>query len=114
MSPSNPTYVNNGSTARLMWDYSDSNNELQAIIFSVKMDGIGEKEFKRMMVKQNGVVQEHKALPPVYKGRVRIEGNATLVIEKITSQDNTEFRCELLGSKGDRRSLVQLIVAGMC
>ncbi|XP_022802381.1 titin-like [Stylophora pistillata] len=111
MTPSNPTYVNHGSTAKLVWGYSDSNNELQAIIFSVEVDGIREKGFKRMMVKRNGVVQGHPDLPPVYKGRVRIEGIATLVIENITTLDNTRFRCQLIGSKRDRKSLVQLIVA---
>lgn len=67
-----------------------------------------------MMFEENGVVQEHPDLPLVYKGRVRIEGNATLVIEKVATQANTGFRCELIGSKGDRISLVQVIVAGMC
>ena len=39
MTPSNPVYINNGSTARLVWDYSDPNNEIFATIFSVLVDG---------------------------------------------------------------------------
>ena len=39
MTPSNPDYINNGSTARLVWDYSDPNNEIFATIFSAPVDG---------------------------------------------------------------------------
>ncbi|CAH3157670.1 unnamed protein product [Pocillopora meandrina] len=36
-------------------------------------------------------------IPPSYKGRVKIEGRATLVIKNINPGDNTEFECELIG-----------------
>ncbi|PFX18161.1 Fibroblast growth factor receptor 3 [Stylophora pistillata] len=107
--PSNPTYVNNGSTAKLVWDYSDPNNDLRGIIFNVLLDG---KQFKGMLVKLNGIVLNHSELSSAYKGRVRIEGNATLVIDKITPKDNTEFSCTLVSNSGGRmRDAIQLIVA---
>ena len=95
MTPSNLVYINNGSTARLVWDYSDPNNEIFATIFSVLVDGKKGKEFKRMLVKKNGVVQNHPDMPSAYKGRVSMEATATLVIEKVTPRDNTQYRCKL-------------------
>ena len=114
MKPSNPTYVNNGSTAKLVWDYTDPNNDLRGIIFSVLVDGNQGKQFKGMLVKQNGTVLNHSALSSAYKGRVRIERNATLVIDKITPKDNTEFRCTLVSKSGRFMiNAIQLIVAGL-
>lgn len=52
----NLVYINNGSIVRLVWDYSDLNNEIFVIIFSVLVDGKKGKEFKWMLVKRNGVV----------------------------------------------------------
>ncbi|XP_022810254.1 tyrosine-protein kinase receptor Tie-1-like [Stylophora pistillata] len=109
MKPSNPTYVTNGSTAKLVWDYSDPNNDLRGIIFYVLVDG---KQLKEMLVKQNGIVLNHSELPSAYKGRVKIEGNATLAIEKIIPKDNTKFCCTLVSNFGGRmRNAIQLIVA---
>ena len=62
----------------------------------------------------SGGVQEHPKIPPSYKGRVKIEGRATLVIKNINPGDNTEFECELIGDfLYVVQSTVQLIVAGM-
>ncbi|XP_022810530.1 limbic system-associated membrane protein-like isoform X2 [Stylophora pistillata] len=108
VTPSDPTYVNNGSTAKLAWDYSDPNNDLYGIVFSVLVKRAG---FKRMLYKENGIVKEHQSLPSAYKGRVRIEGRAILVIEKITPQDNTKFVCQLVDGAADPESQVHLIVA---
>ena len=47
--PSNPSYFNNGSDANLVWDYTDSHNKIQYIIYSVLVDGT----FVRMMVNGN-------------------------------------------------------------
>ena len=59
-------------------------------------------------------MQEHSSIPPSYKGRVKIEGRATLVIKNINTGDNTKFRCEMWKSpSGQVESTVQLIVAGM-
>ena len=99
--PSNPSYFNNGSDANLVWDYTDSHNKIQYIIYSVLVD--------------NGSrgVQEHPNIPSSYKGRVKIEGRATLVIKNINPGDNTEFKCSMFGSfVGTIASTVQLIVAG--
>ena len=90
-----------------MWDYSDPDNELQGIVFSVLVGNL----FKGMLVKQHGVVKNHSSLSAAYQGRVRIEGKATLVIERITPEDNTFFKCAIFGDS-DQESVVQLIVAG--
>ena len=108
--PSNPSYFNNGSDANLVWDYTDPHNKIQYIIYSVLVNGA----FVRMIFNDSHGVQEHPSIPPSYKGRVKIEGRATLVIKNINSGDNTKFRCEMRGSfVGRVFSTVQLIVAGM-
>ena len=106
--PSNPSYFNNGSDANLVWDYTDPQNKIQYIIYSVLVDGT----FVRMMVNDSRGVQEHPNIPPSYKGRVKIEGRATLVIKNIKPEDNTEFECSIR-EEGNIASTVQLIVAGM-
>ena len=104
--PSNPSYFNNGSDANLVWDYTDPHNNVQSIIYSVVVDG----KFVRMMVNDSRSVQEHPNIPPSYKGRVKIEGRATLVIKNINPGDNTKFNCELIGSFINTfQSTVQLI-----
>ncbi|XP_022793324.1 cell adhesion molecule-related/down-regulated by oncogenes-like isoform X2 [Stylophora pistillata] len=108
--PSDPSYVNNGSNATLVWDYSDTNNAFRGILFNVLVDGQNGKEYKPMLYKQNGGLKIHQNIPPLYKGRVRLEGNATLVIENVTPKDNTKFQCELTGSL-THRSAVTLIIA---
>ena len=108
--PSNPSYFNNGSDANLVWDYEDPHNKIQNIIYSVHVGG----KFVRAMVNGSHSVQEHPDIPPSYKGRVKIEGKATLVIKNIRPEDNTKFKCGLFGSfVGEIQNTVQLIVAGM-
>ena len=108
--PSNPSYFNNGSDANLVWDYTDPHNKIQAIIYSVLVDGA----FFKMIVNASGGVQDTPYIPLSYKGRVKIEGRATLVIKKIKPGDDTEFKCEVRGSFSySVESTVQLIVAGM-
>ena len=108
--PSNPSYFNNGSDAKLVWDYTDPHNEIQVIIYSVLVNGA----FVRMMVNSSHGVQEHPNIPPSYKGRVKIEGRDSLVIKNINPEDNTRFKCEVRGSFFySVESTVQLIVAGM-
>ena len=108
--PSNPSYFNNGNDAKLVWDYTDPHNEIQVIIYSVLVNGA----FVRMMVNSSHGVQEHPNIPPSYKGRVKIEGRATLVIKNVNPGDNTKFTCEMRGSLLQTvQSIVQLIVEGM-
>ena len=108
--PPKPSYFNNGSDANLVWDYTDPLNKIQNIIYSVVYNNAPVK----MLVNDSSGVQEHPDIPPSYKGRVKIEGRATLVIKNINSGDNTEFRCELIGNFGKTiESKVLLIVAGM-
>ena len=107
--PSNPSYFNNGSDAKLVWDYTDPQNKIQYIIYSVRVN----KVFREMMVNDSHGVQYHPTIPSLYKGRVKIEGRATLVIKNINPGDNTKFRCEVIGSFSYLvQSTVQLIVAG--
>ena len=107
--PSNPSYFNNGSDANLVWNYIDTHNNIQSIVYSVLVNSA----FVKMMVNNSGGVQEHRDIPPSYKGRVKIEGRATLVIKNINPGDNTKFKCELIGSFLYLvQSTVQLIVAG--
>ena len=106
---SNPSRFNNDSDANLVWDYTDPHNNIQSIIYSVLIHGV----FIKMMVNDSHGVQEHPNIPPSYKGRVKIERKATLVIKNINPGDNTEFRCELIGRfVYTVESRVQLIVAG--
>ena len=107
--PSNPSYFNNGSDANLVWDYTDPHNKIQYIIYSVLVNGA----FVEMLVNDSHGVQEHPSIPPSYKGRVKIEERATLVIKNINPGDNTKFNCEFIGSFLETiESRVQLIVAG--
>ena len=107
--PSSPSYFNNGSDAKLVWDYTDPHNDIQDILYEVQVNAA----FVKMMVKNSLGVQEHPSIPPSYKGRVKIEGRATLVIKNINPRDNAKFNCELIGSFLETvKSTVQLIVAG--
>ena len=107
--PSSPSYFNNGSDAKLVWDYTDPHNDIQDILYEVQVNGA----FVKMMVKNSLGVQEHPSIPPSYKGRIKIEGRATLVIKNINPRDNVKFNCELIGSFLETvKSTVQLIVAG--
>ena len=108
--PSDPSYFNNGSDAKLVWDYADpAKNKIQRITYSVLVNG----EFLRMIVNGSHGVLEHPEIPLSFRGRVKIEGRATLVIYNINPGDNTNFRCELIGSFLYLvQSTVQLDVAG--
>ena len=87
--------------------------ELEGIRYSVKSD----QSFTAILiVKNDGSVINHPNIPAAYIGRVRIEGRASLVIENINLQDNTQFRCTLVAkvlAGVDVVSIVQLIVTGM-
>ena len=87
--PSDLSYFNNGSDANLVWDYTEPHNNIQSIIYSVVIHGV----FIKMMVNDSHGFQEHPKIPSSYKGRVKIEGRATLVIKNISPGDNTEFTC---------------------
>ena len=113
--PPNPSYARNGSNAKLVWDYSVDNKqaELEGIRYSVESDG---KFNVILLLTNNGTVLNLPNIPAAYNGRVRIEGRASLVIENITLQDNTQFKCTLVtkyGAGRDSVSIVQLIVTGM-
>ena len=107
--PSNPSYFNNGSDAKLVWGYTDPHNNIQSTLYSVLLNGA----FERMMGNDSHGVHEHPNISPSYKGRVKIEGRATLIIKNINPGDKTKFRCEVNGKfVYTVGSAVQLIVAG--
>ena len=107
--PSDPSYFNNGSDANLVWNYADPNNKIRGIVYSVLVNGV----FKAMIFNNSHGVQEHPSIPPSYKGRVKIEGRATLIIKNISPRDNTKFRCLMSQNPaGEVESSVKLIVAG--
>ena len=107
--PSNPSYFNNGSDAKLVWDYTDPHNKIQRIFYSVLVDD----SFIWMVFNDSHGVTENPKIPTVYKKRVKIEGRATLVIKNINPGDENKFRCEVRGSFYTQvLSVVQLIVAG--
>ena len=115
MEPPNPSYVREGTNATLVWQYSvdDKQAELQGVVFSVLDSTI----FAGMIAKtKDGVVLSLPSIPSAYKGRVSFVGNATLIINNVsTPQDNTQFQCILSAEPGagrDQWSIVQLIVAG--
>ncbi|CAH3161377.1 unnamed protein product [Pocillopora meandrina] len=65
-----------------------------------------------MMVNDSRGVREHPDIPPSYKGRVKIEGRATLVIKNINVRDNTKFKCGVYGTfLNSLESTVELILA---
>ncbi|XP_078379924.1 uncharacterized protein LOC144662846 [Oculina patagonica] len=111
LEPSDPSYARKGSNARLVWDYNvdDKQKELLGIGFYVL---VSNRPFLGMLVQfKNGTVAEHSQLPAAYRGRVRMEGNASLIIENVSAQDNTRFMCRLFAELGaDHESEVQLIV----
>ena len=107
--PSNPSYFNNGSDANLVWDYTDPQNNIQFIVYSVLVDDT----FASLIVNDSQGVRENPQIPSFYKGRVKIKGRATLVIKNISSRDNTQFRCGMRSSSsGKVESTIQLFVAG--
>ena len=87
--PSDPSYFNNGSDANLVWNYTYPHNKIRGIVYSVLVNG----EFKAMIFNDSRGVQEHPSIPSPYRGRVKIEGRATLIIKNISPKDNTKFRC---------------------
>ncbi|KAL9966766.1 hypothetical protein ACROYT_G024885 [Oculina patagonica] len=96
LEPPDPSYARIGSSAKLVWDYSVDNKqaELVGILFSVQDSG---GSFIGMVGRlSDGTVFNPANIPAAYKGRVRIEGKATLVIENITHHDNTRFECRLV------------------
>ena len=107
--PSDPSYFKNGSDANLVWNYTDPLNKVQGIIYSVLVNGV----FVKMIYKDSRGVQEYSSIPLSYKGRVKIEGRATLVIKNINPKDNTKIQFEMRGSFSSKvENTVQLIVAG--
>ena len=61
--PSNPSYFNNGSDAKLVWDYTDPHIKIQDIIYSVLVNAA----YVRMTTRESGGVREHPNIPQSYK-----------------------------------------------
>ena len=114
--PPNPSYARKESNAKLVWDYSVDSPQakLKGILYGVQ---VADRVFANMlMILYNGTVVTVPTIPVAFKGRVMIEGRASLVIENVTLEDNTAFICTLVARSGagrQVRSFVQLIVTGM-
>ncbi|XP_022807774.1 uncharacterized protein LOC111344782 [Stylophora pistillata] len=105
--PDDPSYVSKGHNVKLMWDYNP-NDQPTAIIFGV---AVQRSTLVPLLVKQNGSVRFSRYIPSAYKGRVKLEGRATLVIKNITSRDNfVFFQCALVPGGP---SIIQLVLMGM-
>ena len=89
--------------------------ELNGIIYAVEK-GSGGNFINMLGLQNDGTNITFSTIPIEYRGRVRIEGRASLVIKKVSFQDNTQFICILVAKTGagsDQSSVVRLIVTGM-
>ena len=85
--PSNPTYIVAGSDARLKWNYSYGS------VSRVDMQYHKSGRWVTILSKDNaGTVSINPALPASLKSRIKIEGNATLVISAVNTRDSTRCR----------------------
>ena len=94
----------------------NNQTELQGIIWSVIPKG--QSTVVPMLVKEGDAdAVPHPNIPTSYKGRVYVEGRATLVIVNITLQDKTQFYCTLRPKGGSGLAIVDsyitLSVTGM-
>ena len=99
-----------------MWDYSVTDK--QAELKAIQWDVYNSNQYKTLIIEtKNGDRVLKSDMPLAYKERIGIEGRASLVIENITVQDNTFFRCTLRAEPASRLqskvSSVKLIVTGM-
>ena len=99
-----------------MWDYSVTDK--QAELKAIQWDVYNSNQYKTLIIEtKNGDRVLKSDMPLAYKERIGIEGRASLVIENITFQDNTFFRCTLRAEPASglqsRVSSVKLIVTGM-
>jgi len=66
---------------------------------------------------KNGDRAISSGMPSAYKGRIDIEGRASLLITNVTFQDSTTFRCTLRAEPTaglqDQVSIVRVVVTGM-
>ena len=99
-----------------MWDYTvtDRQAELKAISWAVYLNN----QYEKLIVElKNGNRVLISDMPLAYKGRVSIQGRASLVIKNITAQDNALFQCEVRAEPTSglqsQTSTIQLIVTGM-
>lgn len=116
--PDNPTYVVKGDNATLVWKYSvdDRQKELQGIVWRVADKETGNPIF--LVIETKSANRSYAGgIPVAYKGRVSIEEQATLVIQQVTLDDNTDFTCALRADGSSAaisvESTVQLIVTGV-
>lgn len=117
--PDNPTHVIKGDNATLVWEYSvdDRQKELQGILWSVA-DKVTGNPISMVIETKSGNRSYAGSIPEAYKGRVSIEGQATLIIQEVTLDDSIAFSCALRAELGsgalDISEEVNLIVTGMC
>ena len=102
-----------GTDAIFNWTVSTPVGEFDYVIWQVYNNTQG--KFKTLIFEdENGKLQESSSIPPVYKERVKKEGQATLVIKNAVFEDSSLFKCLLQGKTGiaDEESVVELVVTG--
>ena len=57
--PSDPSLLNNGNDAKLVWDYTDPHNKIQAIIYSVLVNGAFVKMRLMTVVVSKNILKFH-------------------------------------------------------
>ena len=107
--PNDPTYVVAGSDARLKWNYSHGS------VSRVDMQYHKSGRWVTILSKDNaGTVSINPALPASLKSRIRIEGNATLVILTVNTRDSTRYKCVFVPTSGPatEEDPIQLVAIG--
>lgn len=108
--PDNPTYVTAGSDARLKWNFLYLGGFRRV---EIHYENTG--WFVTLVWKyKEGKVVKNTNLPKSLTSRITIEGNATLVISKVNTEDTTRYQCEYFPLSGTTTTeiAVQLIVTG--
>ena len=108
--PRDPTYVSTSSVAKLKWNFKIHGN-FERVRIKFKKSG----SFVPLMDKyENGRVVKSSFVPNNFTSRITIEGNATLVITKVSALDARRYSCAFYPLTGAQTQDVsaQLIVTG--
>ena len=113
--PNGTLYYVKGSDAFFNWSYRVDNRtaELGFVIWS-RYNNTNQQEQILFYEDVKGDIHPGFNRPPSYIGRVRKEGQATLVVENVTFEDTAKYSCTLDGKSPvpDVDDIVQLVVTG--
>ena len=115
--PAATVYFQEGSTANLTWTYTVDNRttELMTIVWSI-FNETSSSFIALILEEKDGTVRYNPKAPPTYGSeRVAKEGQASLVIKKVTFKDSATYKCLLAGETGtaDAENSVEVIITGM-